>query len=386
MSSGGTLTGLSVVDFTQIVAGPICTMMLADRGADVIKIEAPSGDLGRALGPPFVGGHGTIFLSVNRNKRSAVFDLKSKQDLEVVRSLIAHADIVVESFRPGVMAKLGLDYEYTSASNSRLIYCSVSAYGQRGPCSGKPGVDGIIQATSGLMSVMGTADGLPVKVQAPVIDVVTGFLATTAILDALMVRQRSGRGAWLDVNMYAAGIQVQQIGLASYLASGELPTPSGSAAPYAAPNEAFPTEDGWVMIAAYQPKRWPALCEVLGVAELAADPLFSSQERRVANRQAMVQRLSAQTLLWSSSALIAALEARDIICGPVNTYADVTTSAPFAGLTDSFDHPEAGLFRVVAPAAVCDGVYRTGPMRPAPLLGEHTSEVTELVRELRRPS
>jgi crotonobetainyl-CoA:carnitine CoA-transferase CaiB-like acyl-CoA transferase len=385
MSSDGTLAGLSVIDFTQIAAGPTCTMMLADRGADVVKIEAPGGDLGRTLGPPFIGGHGAIFLSLNRNKRSAVLDLKSKRDIEVVRGLIAHADIVVESFRPGVMGRLGLDYESTSASNSRLIYCSISAYGQQGPFSGKPGVDGIIQATSGLMSVMGTADGVPVKVQAPVIDMVTGFLATTAILDALMLRQRGGHGAWLDISMYAAGIQMQQVGLASYLASGELPVPSGSAAPYAAPNEAFPTADGWIMIAAYQPKRWAALCEILGIPSLVADPLFFSPDLRVANRKAMVERLSVQTILWTSSDLLAALEARDIICGPVNTYADVTAYAPFAGMIDSFEHPEVGRFRVVAPPSTgSHGAYRTGPTRPAPLLGEHTSEVIEHALKLKQ--
>jgi crotonobetainyl-CoA:carnitine CoA-transferase CaiB-like acyl-CoA transferase len=387
MNSSGTLSGLSVIDFTQIAAGPTCTMMLADRGADVVKIEAPGGDLGRTLGPPFIGGHGAIFLSLNRNKRSAVLDLKAKRDLEVVRSLITHADIVVESFRPGVMARLGLDYASTSASNSRLIYCSISAYGQQGPFSGKPGVDGIIQATSGLMSVMGTADGVPVKVQAPVIDMVTGFLATMAVLDALMLRERSGHGAWLDISMYGAGIQMQQTGLALYFASGELPIPSGSAAPYAAPNEAFPTADRWVMVAAYQPKRWATLCEILGIPDLVADPLFSSPDLRVANRNAMVKRLSAQTILWASIDLLAALEARDIICGPVNTYADVTAYAPFAGMTDSFEHPEVGQFRVVGPPSTgSDGAYRTGPMRPAPLLGEHTSEVIELALKLRPPS
>lgn len=379
MSSGGTLSGLSVIDFTQIAAGPTCTMMLADRGADVIKIEAPGGDLGRSLGPPFVGGHGTIFLSLNRNKRSAVFDLKSKAELDVVRRLVTRADVVVESFRPGVMAKFGLGYEATSSSNARLVYCSISAYGQRGPLSGKPGVDGIIQATSGLMSVTGTTDGTAVKVQPPIVDMVTGFLATTAILDALMLRDRSGRGAWLDISMYAAGVQLQQTGMASYLASGEIPVPSGSAAPYSAPNEAFPTADGWIMVAAYQPKRWAALCRTLGIPALETDPLFSSSDRRVANRAAMVEHLSAQTRRWTSRDLLAALEAGDIICGPVNTYADVAAFPPFSGMTGSFEHPEAGCVRVVAPLPTGHAdIYRTGSMRPAPLLGEHTSEICDL--------
>lgn len=378
----GNLAGLLVVDFSQIAAGPTCTMMLADRGADVIKIEAPDGDLGRTLGPPFLEGHGVIFLSLNRNKRSAVLDLKSPEDLEVARRLLRRADVVVESFRPGVMAKFGLDHASVSVDNPRLVYCSISAYGQHGPYSGKPGVDGIVQATSGLMSIIGAADGVPAKVQSPVVDMVTGFLATTAILDALMARQTTGRGACLDISMYAAGIQLQQMGLASYLASGKSPSPSGSAAPYSAPNEAFPTADGWVMVAAYQPRRWASLCRILNVPELIDHPDFSSSDLRVAHRPAMFDRLSKQTRRFSSAELLAALDAGDIICGPVNTYADVAASPPFEAMTASFSHPESGDVRVIGPLPTgWDGAYRTGAPRPAPLLGEHTREVIDFALE-----
>ncbi|MDM0078579.1 CoA transferase [Variovorax sp. J2P1-59] len=378
----GNLAGLLVVDFSQIAAGPTCTMMLADRGADVIKIEAPGGDLGRTLGPPFLEGHGVIFLSLNRNKRSAVLDLKLPHDLEVARRLLQRADVVVESFRPGVMAKFGLDHATVSAGNPRLVYCSISAYGQQGLYSGKPGVDGVVQATSGLMSITGAADGVPAKVQSPVVDMVTGFLATTAILDALMARQSSDRGAWLDISMYAAGIQLQQMGLASYLASGTPPSPCGSAAPYSAPNEAFPTDDGWIMVAAYQPKRWASLCRILGVPDLAGHPLFSTSDLRVANRGAMFEQLSTRTRCFSSIELLSALEAEDIICGPVNTYVEVAASPPFVGMTASFQHPESGEVRVIGPLPTgWDGAYRSGPLRPAPLLGEHTAEVIDFARQ-----
>lgn len=383
---GGNLAGLLVVDFSQIAAGPTCTMMLADRGADVIKIESPGGDLGRTLGPPFIAGHGAIFLSLNRNKRSAVLDLKSTPDLAAARALVQRADIVVESFRPGVMARFGLDHETVAVTNPRLVYCSISAYGQHGLDSGKPGVDGIVQAASGLMSITGSADGIPSKVQAPVVDMVTGFLATTAILDALMARERSGQGANLDVSMYAAGIQLQQLGLASYLASGELPKPCGSAAPYSAPNEALQTADGWVMIAAYQPKRWAALCRILGASELSDDPLLATSDLRVAHRENMVERLSARTRRWTTADLLAALEAGDIICGPVNTYADVAASPHFASMTQSFEHPESGNVRVVGPLVTgWTGAYRKSPMTPAPLLGEHTHEIHALAARSTQP-
>jgi crotonobetainyl-CoA:carnitine CoA-transferase CaiB-like acyl-CoA transferase len=378
----GTLAGLQVIDFSQVAAGPTCTMMLADRGADVIKIESPDGDLGRTLGPPFVAGHGTIFLSLNRNKRSVVLDLKSARDLELARRLLQRADIVVESFRPGVMARFGLDHATVSAGNPRLVYCSISAYGQHGPLSGRPGVDGIVQATSGLMSITGAADGVPAKVQAPVIDMVTGFLATTTILDALMARQRTGRGACLDISMYAAAIQLQQMGLASYLASGDAPVACGSAAPYSAPNEAFPTADGWIMIAAYQPKRWASICRILGVPQLIEHPLFRTSALRVAHRGAMFEQLAARTRRSGSAELLAALEAGDIICGPVNTYAEVAASPPFEAMTASFHHPESGEVRVIGPLRTgWSDAYRQAPPRPAPLLGEHTAEVVEPLLE-----
>lgn len=382
-TNGGTLDSLLVIDFTQIAAGPVCTMMLADRGADVVKVEAPGGDLGRTLGPPFVEGHGAIFMSLNRNKRSIVLDLKSEEGLDIARKLIAAADIVVESFRPGVMAKFGLDYANVSSANPKLIYCSISAFGQQGPMSGKPGVDGIVQGTSGLMSVTGAADGVPAKVQAPIVDMTTGFLAATAILDALMARQKSGRGVQLDVSMYAAGIQLQQTAFASYLSSGDLPRPCGSAAPYSAPNEAFPTADGWVVIAAYQPKRWSALCRILETTHIEKDERFSTSDLRVANRKAMFEAISERTLRWSAIDLLSALESADIICGAVNTYAEVVASQPFHSMVDEFDHPEAGRVQVVGPLNTgWSGAYRSKPAMPAPLLGEHTDEIIDLALSL----
>lgn len=379
----GTLAGLRVIDFTQIAAGPVCTMMLADRGAEVIKIESPTGDIGRTLGPPFVAGHGAIFMSLNRNKKSAVLNLKLEKDRDIAKALVGAADVVVESFRPGVMAKFGLDYESVSAINPRVIYCSVSAFGQKGPLSGKPGVDGIVQGTSGLMSVTGAANGEPAKVQAPIVDMTTGFLATTAVLDAVMARQISGKGARLDISMYAAGIQLQQTAYAQYLASGELPQPCGSAAPYSAPNEAFPTSDGWVVIAAYQPKRWTALCALLNADRLEHDELFATSDLRVKNRGAMFQALSAYTRQWNTEQLLAALEAADIICGAVNTYDAVVASEPFSAMTEEFQHPEAGNVKIIAPLNTgWDGAYRGTPPNPAPLLGEHTEEIVKLALSL----
>lgn len=376
--SSGSLAGLRIVDFTQVAAGPTCTMMLADRGADVVKIEGPNGDLGRMLGPPWVAGHGTVFLSLNRNKRSVMLDLKQTEHLAQARQLIETADIVVESFRPGVMERLGLGYTELSKEQAGLIYCSVSAYGQKSPFRLKPGVDGIIQGASGLMSVTGAADGRPAKVQAPIVDMVTGMLATISVLDALKVRATTGRGAWLDISMYEAAIQLQQTGLAGFLANGETPVPCGSAAPYAAPNEAYPTRDGWLMVAAYQPKRWQAFCRLLGLEALADDARFASSDLRVHHRPELFELVAAKTRQWHTEDLLAAFEREDIICGPVARYDDVVASLPFkhAALTSTFSHPEAGEIEVIKPLSNgLDGAYRAGPMRPAPLLGEHTLEI-----------
>jgi crotonobetainyl-CoA:carnitine CoA-transferase CaiB-like acyl-CoA transferase len=236
------LKGVRVVDFTQVVAGPTCTMMLADMGADVIKIEAPSGDLCRAL-PPFANGESVPFLSLNRNKRSVVLDLKDAAQVEMAAQLIADSDVVVECFRPGVMKRLGLDFDAMKERNPRLIYCAVTAYGQNGPGKDLPGVDGIVQAVSGLMSVTGMPDAEPCKVQVPVVDVVTGYLSTIAIMGALAQRSRSGAGQFLDISMFGSSIALQQLSFASYFHDHEVPQRTGSAAPYSTPNEALRCAD-----------------------------------------------------------------------------------------------------------------------------------------------
>jgi crotonobetainyl-CoA:carnitine CoA-transferase CaiB-like acyl-CoA transferase len=374
------LSGLRVVDFTQVAAGPTCTMMLADRGADVIKIEAPTGDLCRQLGPPWKHGESVVFLSLNRNKRSVVLDLKQQQDLEVARRLIAQADIVVESFRPGVMERLGLGYEAMRLIKADLMYCSISAYGQRGAGRDKPGVDGIVQAVSGLMSVTGTASGEPTKVQAPVVDMVTGFMGLIAILDALRTRDRTGEGQWLDVSMFASALQLQQTALASYLASGEVPAPCGSAAPYAAPNEAYPTRDGWIMIAAYHEQRWRAFCQVLALEELLVDPRFSTLTGRVEYRNDLYEIVAVPLKKRTTAEWIIGFERADIICAPVANYAQVTQSAQFTGSnpTVRVSHPVAGDIELIGPMRTCLSADR--PVRQIlapPRLGEHTREALE---------
>lgn len=369
------LNGLKVIDFTQVMAGPTCTLCMADLGADVVKVEAPTGDLSRALSP-WVHGEGVAFLALNRNKRSIVLDLKQPEHRQVALHLISGADVVVESFRPGVMERFGLDYATVSAENQRLIYCSVSAYGQQGTGRDLPGVDGVLQAVSGLMSVTGARDGDPCKVPVPVVDLMTGSLATISVLAALAERQRTGLGQHVEASMFASAIALQHVSFASYLADRQVPGPQGNAAPYSTPNEALRCADGWIMVAAYHPARWQALCAAIDAPELASDPRFSENKSRLENRDSMLRLIEARMVEQSRAFWLERFTAVDIICGPINNYAEVTQSAAFveAALTEKLQHPVAGVLTM--PRSVLGAVgERPLARRTAPTLGQHTREV-----------
>ncbi|WP_456780730.1 MULTISPECIES: CaiB/BaiF CoA transferase family protein [unclassified Bradyrhizobium] len=364
----GALSGVRLVDFSQIAAGPLCTMLLADMGADVVKIEPPGGDISRTLGPNFVGGESTTFLSLNRNKRSVVLDLKSERGLTEAHNLIATADVLVESFRPGVAARLGIGYAQARALNAKLIYCSVSAYGQSEP--GKPGVDGVLQAVSGLMSITGLDGQPPTKLQAPVVDMVTGYHATIAILAALLKRGIGTVPSHLDISLYASALLLQQVPLTEFLISGELPRRSGSGAPYATPNEAYETADGYIMVAAYQQEHWRKLCRVIGRHELADDERFATLPRRMENREELTRELGLTFRSNDSASWLHLLETADIVCGPIADYLHVQTSRRFADarIVASVDHPRAGA--VEMPGFAIGGPALAVRM-PPPTLGEH---------------
>jgi crotonobetainyl-CoA:carnitine CoA-transferase CaiB-like acyl-CoA transferase len=369
------LEGLKVVDFTQVMAGPTCTLCLADLGADVIKIESPSGDLARALSP-WVGGESVAYMALNRNKRGVVLDLKRPDHREAAQHLASAADVVVESFRPGVMARLHLDYATLSALNPRLVYCSVSAYGQQGTSRSLPGVDGVLQAVSGLMSVTGPPSGEPCKVPVPVVDLMTGYLATISVMAALADRERTGRGQHVEASMFASAIALQHTTLATFLADGRVPGRQGHAAPYSTPNEALRCADGWIMVAAYHPARWEALCVVIGAPDLAADPRFADNKSRLENRKAMLAELEKHMLPHTRAHWLERFIGADIICGPIHDYAEVTQCAPFAEaeLAETVLHPTAGAMRMPRSMLAAVG-ERPRARRAAPRLGEHSDEV-----------
>ncbi|MDK1038748.1 MAG: CoA transferase [Actinomycetota bacterium] len=373
----GALEGVRVLDLSQGAAGPTCAMNLGDMGADILKIEPPGGEWGRTLGPPFVEGVAAAFLGMNRNKRSAVVDLKKAGGAEVVLRLAESCDVALESFRPGVADRLGIGFEAMRARNPRLVYASISAFGQSGPWRDRPGVDGVAQAMGGIMSVTGTVDGPPVKVGVPAADMAGGIYACQAILAALFVRERTGRGQRVDVSLLDSLLSFQVVPLSMFLASGTSPQRLGSAAPYAAPNEAFRTRDGHVMVAAYTEKRWPALCSVLGRPELATDPRFDSNDKRVRARAELRETLEPLFAGRTTDEWIEVLDEADVLCGPLLAYPDLVAHEHVeqSGSIVEVEHPAVGRIR----APVLPGRFSetsgdvTGP--PPPIPGEHSVDI-----------
>jgi crotonobetainyl-CoA:carnitine CoA-transferase CaiB-like acyl-CoA transferase len=367
-----TLSGVRVIDFSQIAAGPLCTMLLGDMGAEVLKVEPPEGDVARRLGPPFIGDESTLYLALNRNKRSVVIDLKTEMGRCRAHELIDRADVLVESFRPGVADRLGIGFSAMRARNPRLIYCSISAYGQSGPWSGKPGVDGVLQAVSGLMSITGLDGEPPSKLQAPVVDMIAGHHAVIAVLGALHQRQRGTISSQLDVGLFAAALMLQQVPLSGYLMSSQLPVRSGSGAPYATPNEAYETADGYILIAAYQEPRWRQFCGTIGRWDLVDDPRFGSLPQRMAHRAALTQELNRTLRTRSTASWTELLEQADVICAPVADYRELLASPQLtaAGLVTTTNHSSAG--QIAMPGFAIGG-RSIDVNLPPPLLGEHNN-------------
>ena len=340
----GAVEGIRVLDFSQIAAGPLCSMLLADMGAVVIKVEPPAGDIARGLGPPFINGESVLHMSLNRNKYSMSADLKTKEGQDRIRRLIADADVVIEGYRPGVAKRLGIGFDDVQAINPDAIYCSISAFGQRGPWSSKPGVDGVVQAVSGLMSITGDAGAAPSKVQAPIVDMTTGFQATIAILAALAKRAKGEQTRHIDVSLFASSLILQQITLSSYLMSGDLPPRTGSGAPYATPNEAYQTADGYILIAAYQDAHWQAFCELIGRPELANAPAYREPTVRLKNRKQLSDEIDAALTLQPTSHWLELFDRHGLSCAPVADYAMVAgfDQLTHIGAIVHCDHETAG--------------------------------------------
>lgn len=369
------LDGVRVLDVSQGAAGPTAGAILGDHGATVIKLEPRDGEWGRTLGPPFWHGTATAAIAMNRNKRSLAVDLRRPEGLAVARRLAADADVVLESFRPGVMDRLGLGYETLRETTPRLVYCAISAFGPSGPRRDQPGVDGIVQALSGLMSITGTEDGEPVKVGVPAADMTAAFQAVQGVLLALLARERTGRGQRVDVSLLDSLLAFQLVPLTMYGQTREVPRRTGSGAAYSTPNEAYRTRDGEIMVAAYTPARWRALCNAIECPGLLDDPRFATNSDRMAHRAALRDELERRFRERPTRVWTAILSEADVMCAPVVDYAELTRDPQVAenDMLVDLEHPLGTVSSIGVPLKLSG---TPGRVRGAgPLIGEHTREI-----------
>jgi len=330
VETAGPLAGILVVDLTRVLAGPFCTQVLADLGARVIKVEAPGrGDDARRIGP-FVGETSAYFLSLNRGKQSLALDLHAEADRRVFERLLERADVLVENFRPGVMQRLGWGWETLEARHPRLVMASISGFGQTGPYAGRPAYDVIAQAMGGIMSLTGHPGGGPTRVGTSTGDITAGLFATVGILAALAARERSGRGARVDVSMLDAQVATLENAIVRHLATGELPGPLGTKHPSIAPFQALATRDGFIAVAAGNDALFEKLCRAVGRPELAREPDFASNELRTRHVEALAKQLEQALAAHGSARWLATLEAAGVPCGPVNDIAQVVADPQVA--------------------------------------------------------
>ncbi|WP_255170960.1 CaiB/BaiF CoA transferase family protein [Natrononativus amylolyticus] len=378
----GPLEGVTVVDASQVLVGPFCTMQLADLGADVIKVERPGvGDQTRGWYPPQFGagddGVSAYYASVNRNKRSITLNLKRDRGRDVLRSLIADADVFVENFRVGTLEEWGLGYEDLSADNPDLVYCALSGYGEWGPYAEKPAYDLIMQAESGLMSITGPEDGPPVRVGVAVADIGAGMYATQAILAALFRRAFADAGGQkIDVSLFDGQVAWMSYMASSYFATGESPGRMGSRHPTIVPYQAFPTADGYVVVAAASEKLWSNLCDALERPDLLEDDRFTTNADRVDNREALEAILEAEFAAYETAAITDLLDAADVPARAINDMEAVFDhpQTDARGMRVSVDHPSVGPIEM-AGSPMHFSASATEIDRHPPDLGEHTAAV-----------
>ena len=385
----GPLAGLRVLELARILAGPWAGQILADLGADVIKVEREgSGDDTRAWGPPFVpaadGGHlsSAYFHSANRGKRSIALDFTKPEGQRIVNKLVARSDVLIENFKVGGLAKFGLDYDTLAAANPRLIYCSVTGFGQTGPSAARAGYDLMAQGIGGIMAMTGTPDGPPMRVGVPIADIFSGVYAAVGILAAVTRREQTGRGGYVDTALVDSTVGTLAFQALNYLVSGEVPKRIGNAHPNLVPYQEFPVADGAVIIATGNDAQFVKLCGILGAPELAEMPAYKDNKGRLAHRTELVGKLCALTSQFKREALLDKLEAATIPAGPINDLDQVFADPQVIhrGMKLELDSPAAkgGKIPGIRTPIVLDGMPMAAD-RPSPQLGEHS---TEILREI----
>ena len=374
----GPLSGIRVIELAHIMAGPCCGLMLADMGADVIKLEkAPAGDDSRRFLPPDIGGESAAFLMMNRNKRGIVVDLKTAGGKQVARRLFTDADVVIENYRKGTMELLGLGYETLRQANPGLIYCEISGFGRTGPYAERGGFDLIAQGMSGLMSITGEAPGRPpIKCGAPMADITAGILGAMGVLAAYIQRAKTGQGQRVDTSLFEAGIVHTYWQSAIAMASGTAPGPMGSAHPLNAPYEAFKTTDGWITLGAANQANWLKLLDLITAPELGEDPRFTNNHGRITHRIELAKALAPIIRTRTSADWLSRLEAAGVPAGPVLDVAEMHRDPQTLarGMVTKAPHTKLGPVKTLG-APVKFSATPGGVTRGAPLLGEHTREV-----------
>lgn len=369
------LQNIRVLDLSRVLAGPYCTMVLGDLGAEVIKVEPPEGDETRGWGPPFAGGESAYYLGVNRNKRSMVVNLKTDEGKTILRDLAVQSDVLVENFRPGTLKKFGLEFETLHELNQRLVYCSISGFGQTGPLKDMPGYDFMIQAMGGIMSVTGEPDGEPMKVGVAVADLFAGQNAVIAILAALQARTLTGEGQYIDISLFDSELGWLANVASSFLISGRNPNRYGNAHANIVPYQSFQASDGWLVVTVGNDKQFEAFCRMIARPELSTDDRFSTNSARVQNREALIPMLKPLFLEKTVSEWLS-LIGDQFPCGPINNFEQVF-SMPHVkerGILVEMEHPTIGVLPLVGSPLKMDGTpveYRL----PPPLVGQHTKDI-----------
>lgn len=378
------LNGIRILDITRALAGPYCTMMLGDLGADVIKVERPGvGDETRGWGPPFVGepygnypGESAYFIAANRNKRSITVNIQSREGQDILRKLAGVCDVLVENYRTGDLDKLGLGYAEMHVLNPRLIYCSVSGYGRTGPYADRPGYDAVLQAEGGMMSITGSVEGPQSRVGIPIIDITSGMFASTAILAALRARDVTGEGQLVDISLFDSHLALLTNVASNYLVGGKPPKRLGNAHPNLVPYDSFQARDSWFVLGVANEKQWGILCDVLNRPEWKTDSRFETNRRRVENRSILAEELNKIFSRQNADHWLEQLVKAGLPCGRINTVPEVF-DLPHARARDMIlesEHASAGTLKLPGfpykfsstPAAI---------QKPPPMLGEHTEEV-----------
>lgn len=372
------LSGIRVLDMSRVLAGPYCTMMLGDLGADVIKVESPEGDDTRRWGPPYQGGESAYYLSCNRNKRSIVLDLTIETDRATALRLARRSDVLVENFRMGTMERWGLGYERLAEVKPALVYCSISGYGRTGPLAHLPGYDFAVQGFGGVMSITGEEDGPPEKVGVAIVDLTAGMFALASILAALRVRELTGTGQYIDISLLDSHLAwLANVG-SNYLVSGEIPPRMGNAHPNIVPYQAFATLDGWLIVAVGNDRQWSRMCDALARPDLAADPRFATNPARVEHRAQLVPIIEAVFKMRITREWLALLESAGVPSSPVNNVAQALNHPQVAArqMVQEVAHPAIGSVKMVASPLKLSATPPT-ITRPPPMLGEHTREILE---------